>query len=104
MTLGLKQIDHDDLCHGWEWEVEDIDLLVERVARVALGQYRHVAQLEGLAGAAPAGSAQHAADALKKLKVTKNGALQLVHHAIPSTPHIDTRQIPANRMRPDELG
>jgi hypothetical protein len=74
MTLVLKQLDHDDLCHGWEWEVDDIDLLAERVARVALGQYRHVGQiLEGLAGAAPAGTAQHAADALKKLKLAKNG-------------------------------
>ena len=74
MTLVLKQIDHDNLCHGWEWEVEDIDILAERVARVALGQYRHIAQiLEGVAGAAPAGSAQHAADALKKLRVAKNG-------------------------------
>jgi len=74
MTLVLKQIDHDRLCHGWEWEVEDIDVLAERVARVALGQYRHVAQiLEGLAGTTPGGSAQHAADALKKLKLAKNG-------------------------------
>ena len=74
MTLVLKQIDHDNLCHGWEWEVEDIDVLAERVARVVLGQYRHIAQiLEGVAGAAPAGSAHHAADALKKLKVAKNG-------------------------------
>lgn len=74
MTLVLKQIDHDNLCHGWEWEVEDIDILAERVARVALGQYRHIAQiLEGVTGAAPAGSAQHAADALKKLMVAKNG-------------------------------
>lgn len=74
MTLVLEQLDHDDLCHGWEWEVADIDILAERVARVALGQYRHVAQiLEGLAGAAPAGTGLHAADALKKLKVAKNG-------------------------------
>ena len=74
MTLVLKQIDHDNLCHGWEWQVEDIDILAERVARVALGQYRHIAQvLEGLTGTAPVGSAQHAADALKKLKVAKNG-------------------------------
>lgn len=74
MTLILKQIDHDTLCHGWEWEVDDIEILAERVARVALGQYRHVAQiLEGLTGAPPAGTAQHAADALKKLKLDKNG-------------------------------
>jgi hypothetical protein len=74
MTLVLKQVDHDDLCHGWEWEVQDIDILAERVARVALGQFRHVAKiLEGLAGTAPIGTAQHAADALEKLKVAKNG-------------------------------
>ena len=74
MSLVLKQVDHDDLCHGWEWEVQDIDILAERVARVALGQFRHVAKiLEGLAGTAPIGTAQHAADALEKLKVAKNG-------------------------------
>lgn len=74
MTLVLKQSDHDDLCRGWEWEVDDLDILAERVARVALGQYRHVAQiLEGLAGAAPAGTRQHALDALEKLKVAENG-------------------------------
>lgn len=74
MTLVLRRLDHDDLCHGWEWEVEDIDILAERVARVALGQFRHVAKiLEGLTGAAPAGTAQHAADAFKKLKVAING-------------------------------
>ena len=48
MTQRTKRSDHNDLCHGWEWEVADIDVLAERVARVALGQYRHVAQiLEG---------------------------------------------------------
>lgn len=74
MTLVLKQVDHDDLCHGWEWAVEDIDVLAERVARVAMGQYRHVAQiLEGLAAAAPASKEQHAENALKKLAVAKNG-------------------------------
>lgn len=74
MTLVLKQVDHDNLCHGWEWEVDDVDILAQRVARVTLGQYRHVAQiLDGLARAAPRGTAQHAADALKKLKVAKNG-------------------------------
>jgi len=74
MTLVLKQIDHDDLCHGWEWSVDNIDVLAERVARVALGQYRHVAQiLEGLNVAAPAAKAAYAGDALAKLKVAKNG-------------------------------
>jgi len=48
--------------------------MAEVFCQHGLGQYRHVAQiLEGLAGAAPAGSAQHAVDALKKLKLAKNG-------------------------------
>jgi hypothetical protein len=74
MTFALKQIDHDNLCYGWEWEVEDVDILAERVAREEIGQCRHVAKiLEGLAGAAPAGPAKHAADALKKLKIARSG-------------------------------
>ena len=49
MSLTLTQIDHDDLCHGFSWAVEDEDVLAEQVARIALGQYRHVAKI--LAGA-----------------------------------------------------
>ena len=35
MTLVVTPIAHDSLCHGSEWIVENIDLLAERVARVA---------------------------------------------------------------------
>jgi hypothetical protein len=49
MPLTLKQIDHGDLCHGWSWAVSDEDTLAEQVARITLGQYRHVARI--LAGA-----------------------------------------------------
>lgn len=45
MPLTLTQIDHDDLCHGWSWVVSDEDALAEHVARIALGQYRHVARI-----------------------------------------------------------
>jgi hypothetical protein len=45
MPLTLTPIDHDDLCHGWRWEVADEADLARKVAMVALGQYRHVAQI-----------------------------------------------------------
>jgi hypothetical protein len=45
MPLTLTPIDHDDLCHGWRWEIADETDLARKVAMVALGQYRHVAQI-----------------------------------------------------------
>jgi hypothetical protein len=73
MTITLTPIAHGNLCHGSRWIVEDVDLLAERVGRVALGQYRHVARiLEGLEGTPPATSKEFARDAKSKLKVAKN--------------------------------
>jgi len=45
MTMTLVPIDHGELCHGWAWTVDDEDVLAERVARIVLGQYRHVAKI-----------------------------------------------------------
>ena len=74
MAVTLTPIEHDHLCYGSRWVVNDIDLLAERVARVAMGQYRHVAAiLENLNVPAPKGSKAHAADALSKLQLSKNG-------------------------------
>lgn len=74
MTLVMTPILHGDICHGHGWIVEDVDLLAERVARVAMGQYRHVAKvLEGLNVVAPKGSTAHAANAIAKMQVAKNG-------------------------------
>lgn len=74
MTIILTPIAHGDLCHGARWSVQDLDVLAERVARVALGQYRHVAQiLEGLTTAAPRTDAELAEDAKSKLVVAQNG-------------------------------
>ncbi len=70
MTLTLTKIDHEDLCHGWSWAIQDEKVLAEQVARVALGQYRHVATiLAGANVAAPGTSADHAASAIKLLTV-----------------------------------
>jgi hypothetical protein len=70
MTLTLTQIDHQDLCHGWTWTITDEGALAERVARVAVGQYRHVAKiLAGANLAGPSASADHAAAAIRLLTV-----------------------------------
>jgi hypothetical protein len=75
MTLTLKAVDHEDLCHGWSWEIHDEDQLVEDVARVALGQYRHVERiLAGVTGGAPVARAEHVADARAKLSVDPDGS------------------------------
>ena len=72
MSLTLTQIDHDDLCHGWACDqcgrIEDA--LAERVACIALGQYRHVARiLDGANIRGPSASGDHAAAAIKLLTV-----------------------------------
>jgi hypothetical protein len=70
MTLTLTQIDHQHLCHGWTWAITDEDALAERVARVALGQYRHVKKIISSGNiAGPSASADHAAAAIKMLSV-----------------------------------
>jgi hypothetical protein len=70
MTLTLAATDHGELCHGWSWTIEDQDVLAERVARLALGQYRHVALiLAGATMAGPATTADHIAGATKFLTV-----------------------------------
>jgi hypothetical protein len=107
MTLTLNQVDHEGLCHGWEWVVEDEDALAARVARVALGQYRHVAKI--LAGVdvttGPSASLDHVAAAIRLLTVNfgedpwhRDGwvfqtiswiaAHQQTHGAITRPPHI----------------
>jgi len=71
MTLTLTQIDHAGLCHGWAWTIEDEQALAERVALVALGQYRHVAKiLAEDSGAAPAVSMDHVSAAIRLLTVS----------------------------------
>jgi hypothetical protein len=70
MTLVLTPIDHLGLCHGWAWTIQDESILAERVARVALGQYRHVAKILAGANVSSLGvSDGQAADAIKLLTV-----------------------------------
>jgi hypothetical protein len=53
MTLLLTKADAPDLCQGSDWAVADEDALAEHVARIAVGQYRHVAKILADTGAAP---------------------------------------------------
>ena len=74
MPLTLTPIDHDDLCHGWRWKIADEEDLARKVAMVALGQYRHVAQiLAGVDKKAPPTRKEAAAAAIKMFTASKNG-------------------------------
>lgn len=74
MTIALEVTDHENLCHGWSWKIEDEEILAERVARIALGQAKHVARvIDGLAGKPKRTTAEHVADAIGKLEVDANG-------------------------------
>jgi hypothetical protein len=68
MMLTLSQIDHGALCHGWSWAVLDEDELPDRVARIVLGQYRHVAKiLQGGGVPGPIANADQARAAIEQL-------------------------------------
>ncbi|WP_428060262.1 hypothetical protein [Brevundimonas sp.] len=70
MPLTLTPIDHDDLCHGWRWEIANEADLARKVAMVALGQYWHVAQiLAGIDKKSPPTRKEAAAAAIKRLTV-----------------------------------
>lgn len=72
MTLALKHIAHGELCHGWTWTIQDEDILAEQVARIALGQYRHLSRiLDGLSPKAASTTAEHVSDAIQKLTVSE---------------------------------
>jgi hypothetical protein len=74
MTLTLKAINHGDLCHGFGWTITDEDELAKRVARVALGQYRHVEKIlnGGTGTSSPTASANQIAAATKLLTLAKD--------------------------------
>ncbi|PWE50767.1 hypothetical protein DEM26_07680 [Thioclava sp. NG1] len=68
MTLTIIPIEHRKLCHGWAWAVDDEDVLAERVARIVLGQYRHVAKILSGAGVpGPVANAEQARAAIRQL-------------------------------------
>ena len=70
MPIQLTPIVHKSLVHGFTWEVADEELLAELIARVALGQARHVNKiLLNIAAALPAPMDDAWAAAVKMLTV-----------------------------------
>lgn len=72
MALTLEKVSAPDLCEGSEWVVLDEDALAEHVARIAVGQYRHVAKIllgEGATAATVNQAAKTDAIKLLTLKV-----------------------------------
>ena len=75
MTITLTAVDHEDLCHGWSWAITDEAALAASVARVALGQAKHVIRvLDGLAEKPITTTTDHVADALAKLAPDADGS------------------------------
>ena len=70
MPLTLTPVSHGTLCHGSRWTIGDEDELARKVARIALGQARHVAAiLSGVDKKAPPTRVDAARGAIKLLTV-----------------------------------
>lgn len=70
MPLELVSIVHGNLCHGSRWKIADEGDLAARVAKLALGQSRHVAAiLAGVDKKPPPIRADTAKEAIKLLSV-----------------------------------
>ncbi|MGO4309061.1 hypothetical protein AB4Z35_04160 [Pseudomonas sp. KB_15] len=61
MPISLEYYDHPTLCHGQVWTITDENLLAEQIARVALGQSRHVQKIIAGANVGPPASRASAA-------------------------------------------
>jgi hypothetical protein len=70
MPITLTSFSDDPLCGGHQWRVNDMDLLALQIARVALGQSRHVKRIiEGWTGSTPLPPQNAVANATKLLTV-----------------------------------
>jgi hypothetical protein len=61
MSITLTPFEHGELCHGSTWTVEDEDVLADQIARIALGQSRHVQKVLAGANLGPAPTTADAA-------------------------------------------
>ncbi len=71
MPINFTKIDNADVWFGYNWDIEDTDKLARHLARVALGQYRHVAKVLAatqVADVVPVASAYEGARSLLILK------------------------------------
>jgi hypothetical protein len=73
MTVVLTNFADGDLCQGCAWSINDVEELAKHVARVALGQSRHVAKiLAGLNNSPPPATGAARTAAIKLLTVPEN--------------------------------
>lgn len=71
MSIILTPFENGDLCQGNTWAVEDEDMLSDQIARVALGQSRHVQRILAGANLGPPPTTENAATgAINLLTVT----------------------------------
>ena len=70
MAITLTPFEHGTLCHGCTWTIPDERELARLVARVLLGQFRHVSKIiAGTTGRAPAPDARTVHSAMARLTV-----------------------------------
>lgn len=73
MTVVLTNFADGDLCQGCAWSINDVEGLAKHVARVALGQSRHVAKiLAGLNNSPPPTTGAARTAAIKLLTVPES--------------------------------
>jgi hypothetical protein len=53
MPISLTPFKYPDTCSGCYWAIDDEDALAEHIARIALGQARHVERIIAAAGGSP---------------------------------------------------
>lgn len=71
MAITLTPFKVGELCDGCSWSVNDIEALAEQIARVAVGQAEHVAEILAQAGLAEAATTAEAIeDAVELLAVS----------------------------------
>ena len=73
MPIHLTPIAHKALLHGYTWEVADENLLAELIARVALGQARHVNKILQKIAATPPLPVDSAFDAAMEMLTVPAG-------------------------------
>lgn len=73
VVLKRTQADHDPGWHGWTWVIEDEDELARLVARIALGQARHVANILSRLGVSDSKTTvEMAEEAIERLTLEKD--------------------------------
>jgi hypothetical protein len=74
MAIILTPFSVGELCDGCSWAVDNVDVLAEQIARVAVGQAEHVADILAQAGLAEAATTAEAIEDAVELLTVAGGA------------------------------